>query len=145
MSLPPLRVTYLRSAPVQAGEFAPEPVSRIKKSEGVATRAVVEPGKPQQLPVSASVSGRLQAGFGVSTRNFKKSTDRNRIKRLMRESYRTNRTSLSEVVSAQPYNLSIFIMYTSGELPLWPSMNLKMKELIGKLTNKIHEPAAKNR
>ena len=55
----------------------------------------------------------------------------------MRESYRTNRTSLSEVVSAQPYNLSIFIMYTSGELPLWPSMNLKMKELIGKLTNKI--------
>ncbi|MGL6068631.1 MAG: ribonuclease P protein component, partial [Sediminibacterium sp.] len=30
-----------------------------------------------------------QAGFGVSSRNFKKATDRNRIKRLLRETYRT--------------------------------------------------------
>jgi len=145
MSLPPLRVTYLRATMGGAGEFTPGPVSLNKKSKGVAARSVTEPGRPRQRPSTTSVSGHLQAGFGVSTRNFKKATDRNRIKRLMRESYRTSRTTLSEAVSAQPYDLSIFIMYTSREMPLWPSLNLKMKELIGKLTNKIHEPAAKNR
>ena len=145
MSLPPLRATYLRSGISRAGEIVLEPVSLNEKSQGKAAKGGAEPGRPHQVPASAPVSGHLQAGFGVSTRNFKKATDRNRIKRLMRESYRTSRTPLSEAVSAQPYNLSIFIMYTSREMPLWPSINLKMKELIGKLTNKIHEPAAKNR
>ena len=145
MSLPPLRVTYLRSATGRAGEFPLESVSLNEKSEGLAIKAIAEPGRLQQLPASASVSGRLQAGFGVSTRNFKKATDRNRIKRLLRESYRTCRAPLSDTVSAQPYNLSIFIMYASREMPLWLPMKLKMTELIRKLTNKIHEPAAKNR
>jgi ribonuclease P protein component len=142
MSLPPLRVTYLRATIDRVGELAPEQVSLNKKLKGVTARGVAEPGRPNQLPYSTLVSGQLQAGFGVSTRNFKKATDRNRIKRLLRESYRTSRTTLSEAVTAQPCNLFIFIMYTSREIPLWPSLNLKMKELIGTLTHNIHEPAA---
>ena len=36
----------------------------------------------------------LQAGFSVSSRNFRKAVDRNRIKRLLRESYRKQKSIL---------------------------------------------------
>ena len=59
----------------------------------------------------------LKAGFGVSNKNFKKAVDRNRVKRLMRESYRVQKNYLSEKLTSAGRQLVVFFIYTSKELP----------------------------
>lgn len=59
----------------------------------------------------------LQAGFTVSTRNFKKAVDRNRIKRLMRESYRLQKNNLQTFLEENHKNVALFFIYQGNKLP----------------------------
>jgi len=75
--------------------------------------------------VIGSVEG-VQAGFGASSRNFKKAVDRNRIKRLMREAYRLQKHTLVGELAGKNRSLAVFFIYTGKELPDYGAVSEKI-------------------
>ncbi len=86
----------------------------------------------------------LKVGVTVSSRNFKKAVDRNRIKRLLREAYRLNKSDISEHVSATGLQLALFIIYTDRSLPEFTLINEKMKLILNKLIKATSEASSTN-
>ena len=79
----------------------------------------------------------LQAGFTVSTRHFKKAVHRNRIKRLMRESYRLQKNSLKNLLEKDHKNLALFFIYTGKALPKYEEVFEKIGEALKRLEDVI--------
>ena len=80
---------------------------------------------------------RLQAAFSVSTRHFKKAVDRNRIKRLLRETYRLHKHTLQQKLAEEDKNVAVFFIYTAKELPEYQVILEKMKLALGKLEDNL--------
>jgi len=64
---------------------------------------------------SLAVPSPVQVAFSVPKKIFRNATDRNRIKRLMRESYRTNRSDLYELLIERNKKLALFFLYRNVE------------------------------
>jgi ribonuclease P protein component len=80
----------------------------------------------------------VQAGVGVSARNFKKAVARNRIKRLLRESYRLNKALLHDALKPGEKKVGVFFLYVGRELPEGTLLNEKMSAVLTKLGNEIN-------
>lgn len=72
----------------------------------------------------------LQAGVTVSTRFFKKSTDRNKIKRQTREAWRLQKQALQEQLRGELY---VFFIYQENELPLYETVHAAVGRIIQQL------------
>jgi ribonuclease P protein component len=80
---------------------------------------------------------RFQVVVSAPKRTFRKATDRNRIKRLMRESIRKNKLYLETFLAEQNIQLALFMIYTSKEeLPLDTLMK-KTQQLFKQLINNL--------
>jgi ribonuclease P protein component len=88
---------------------------------------------------SAVEQDQLQLGVGVSGRYFRKAVDRNRVKRLLRESWRLQKTDLANLAKQHGKSLKVFIIYTGRELPAYSLVFGKVGSAIAQLTSLFDE------
>ena len=86
----------------------------------------------------------IQFGIGVSSKNFKRAVDRNRIKRLTREAWRLQKNDpiaigLKEKIKTSGKQLNVFFIYTGKEVPDFTIVKDKVAVALKKLLNKIDE------
>ena len=75
--------------------------------------------------------------ISVPKRNFKKAVDRNNIKRLIRESYRLNKTLLSSVYNKK--ELSIAFIYIGKRKYNYHIIESKLKEALLSLNKQVED------
>lgn len=75
-----------------------------------------------------------KVGVSVSKRKFKKAVERIRIKRLLRESYRLNKSIL---IDNKIPHYTFMMLYIGNELPDYKTVNLKTKIVFEKLIKEI--------
>ena len=92
-----------------------------------------------QFRESASPLLPLQAGFGVSARNFPLAVHRNRIKRRTREAYRLQKQALFDLLPVNNACLDLFFIYTGREMPEYAVISRRVGECLEKLIRIIHE------
>lgn len=93
----------------------------------------------KQTEAGASVY--LQTAFSVSKKYFKKATERNRVKRLMREAWRLQKNALEHKLNK---DLNVFIIYMGNELPEYNHVVEKTAAVIKRLIKICNEATVSN-
>jgi len=75
--------------------------------------------------------------FAVSKRQFKKAVHRNRLKRLMRESYRKNKSQLYDFLAENKLQITLAIIYTAKDTMPYLEMEKKIKASLLRLQQDI--------
>ena len=93
--------------------FTIHPLRIYYKVEMLGQVLTTQPGNANVLEQKSGIL----TGVGVSKRHFRKAVDRIRIKRLLRESYRTQKHGLTGLVDSLQIRVDLFLIYTGRELP----------------------------
>ena len=96
----------------------------------------------RSIPIAIGIN--VQFGVGVSSKNFKRAVDRNRIKRLTREAWRLQKNDpiaigLREKLKSDNKQLNVFFIYIGKELPKYQLVFEKIKTSIEKLIKTIEQ------
>ena len=86
----------------------------------------------------------IKTGVGVSSRFFKKAVHRNRIKRLLREAYRTEKQPLHIYLNNKQKRLNVFLLFVDRSMPAYSLIKEKMKLCIERIIQELNEVDIKN-
>lgn len=90
--------------------------------------------KEQDFPVKFSVS--------VSKKNFKTAVQRNKIKRAIREAYRTQKHSLYAACQEADKQIAFMLIYIGKELLPPAEINKAIRHMLDKIIKKLDAPRA---
>jgi len=88
----------------------------------------------KQKPLSGSTVAIL---VSVPKKKFKHAVQRNRMKRLMREAYRLNKTALIRYCQEKECGLLIAFIFIGNELCRWQEMETAMQTALDTLKEKL--------
>jgi ribonuclease P protein component len=78
----------------------------------------------------------VRIGFSVPKKKFKKAVQRNRMKRLLREAWRLNKTSLYEAIPEKD-QLHIFLILTSNSEQNFETIRTSLLKAIEQIKKQI--------
>ena len=85
------------------------------------------------LRTSIEKGAKVQIVVSIPKRNVKKATDRNRLKRQIKEVYRLNKKELFELINKQEKDLALFLIYTGGVDVEYQLLESKLKLILQEL------------
>lgn len=111
------------------------------KSE-ILIRSIFEEGKsitsyPLKLiylDIKEQSRAKIQCGVTVPKRNFKSAVKRNRIKRLLRESYRLNKEQIFNNIEG---SFAFLFLYIGKEIPGYEEVEKHMRVILQKFLKKV--------
>lgn len=80
----------------------------------------------------------------VPKRKFKRAVKRNRIKRLIREAYRLNKSNILDLLQQKTKRIDIAFLYLNDELPQYEDIEKAMRKAFTILNDKIDKAKDEN-
>lgn len=125
------------------GQFSFGKAERLKKE--ILLNTLFEKGKAVSwngftlvyLAVSLPTTLPVQIGFSVPKKNFKNATDRNKIKRRMREAYRHQKSELCQFLHTNNIQLAMMLIYKGKEVPEYKTIVEAVSKIITNLLLKV--------
>jgi ribonuclease P protein component len=99
----------------------------------------VYPLKIAWKEAGSEIPCQVQAGFSVSSKIFRKSTERNLLKRRMREAFRINKNGISSGLGEK--RLMLMFIYSAREMTDYSLIEKSTCSALRKISRKIHSPA----
>lgn len=79
----------------------------------------------------------LQVAFSVPKKKFKLATDRNRIKRQLREAWRLNKNELKALLEEKNQKMALFLIFADKEKRKFKTIEEKIAVILNELKSKI--------